>query len=96
MPQLSLSIRLPLNELVRADETVDLRRVRDSALALLYRHGNVHWSKRAVGLGWKYHDTIDWVMQPESTQPANLIEPRLIEQVASKTLLYYVVLIFTL
>lgn len=81
IPQLEISIRLPLTELMKGDETVDLRRVRDSALALLYRRENLHWSKRSVALCWKYNDLVDWVVQQDSTQPANLIEPRLIEKV---------------
>lgn len=83
IPQLDLSVRLPLTELRQGEnETmIDLRKVRDSALALLHRHGGLHWHTRSVGLCWKYNDAMDWVVRPDSTQPTNLIEPRLIEKV---------------
>jgi hypothetical protein len=89
IPQLNMCIRLPLAELVQVgDENVNLRRVRDSALALLHRHGNrpVDWNKRTVGLCWRYKEQLDWVIKPvtaadEEQEVAYLVESRLIEKV---------------
>ncbi|KAI8367224.1 hypothetical protein EDC96DRAFT_507352 [Choanephora cucurbitarum] len=81
LPELNLTIQLPLSD---SEANIDLKSVRDSALALLnqYQHRPPSWNKKTVGVCWRYQplDSLHWEVIPYGDHNTTyLIGPQLIE-----------------
>lgn len=94
IPELFITINLPVPKFTHEDENVKLSKVLDSALMLLSRNGirPIDWNNNTVGLCWRSYvdDTIDWAIKPKNTRTGYLIGPRLIEKVKKKIMSFII------
>lgn len=83
IPELSITIQLPLCDSL-AEANVDLKGIRDSALALLhqYNYRPSDWNRQTVGVCWHYQplDSLHWEVIPFADHNTTyLVGPQLIE-----------------